>query len=82
MEGNNEVCSVDQNAEKPNVHELKETANQGDAVVWEFPSVVIAEQLLSSKSTSAKKIDKEKSSSNAVVQTTGEVKELLLLDPP
>ena len=71
-----EVCSIDQNAGKPNVYELQETANQGEAVVWELPSVVTAEQLLSSKSTSAKKIDKEKSSSNAVVQTTRGVKEL------
>ena len=83
MEENNEVCSVDQNAGKPNVHELQEIANQGEAVVWEFPSVVTAEQLLSSKSPSEKeKINKEKSSSNAVVQTTAGVKELLLLDPP
>ena len=69
-QGTGEVCSVDQNAGKPNVHELQEIANQGEAVVWELPSVVTAEQLLSSKSTSEKKIDKEKSSSNAVVQTT------------
>ena len=77
-----EVCSVDQNSGKPNVHELQEIANQGGAVVWKLPSVVTAEQLLNSKSTSEKKIDKEKSSSNAVVQTTAGVKELLLLDPP
>ena len=80
-EGSDEVCSVGQNAGKSNVHELQEIANQGEAVVWELPSVVTAEQLLSSKSTSEKKIDKEKSSSNTVVQTTGGVKELLLLDP-
>ena len=81
-EGSDEVCSVDQNAGKPNVHELQGIANQGEAVVWQLPSVVTVEQLLSSKSTSEKKICKEKSSSNAVVQTTGGVKELLLLDPP
>ena len=82
-EGNDEVCSVDQSSGKPNVHELQEIANQGEAVVWELPSVVTAEQLLSSKSPSEKeKINKEKSSSNAVVQTTAGVKELLLLDPP
>ena len=81
-EGSDEVCLVGQNAGKPNVHELQEIANQGEAVVWELPSVVTAEQLLSSKSMSEKKIDKEKSSSNAVVQTTAGVKELLLLDPP
>ena len=42
-----EVCSVDQNAEKPNVHKLQELDKEGEAVVWELPSVVIAEQLLS-----------------------------------
>ena len=67
MEGNNEVYSVDQSSGKPNVHELQETANQGETVVWELPLVVTAGQLLSSKSTNAKKIDKEKSSSNALV---------------
>ena len=78
-----EVCSVDQNEEKPNVHKLQELDKKGEAVVWELPSVVsTAEQLLSSKSTSEKKIDKEESSSNAVVQTTAGVKELPLLDPP
>ena len=81
-EGSDEVCSVGQNAGKPNVHELQEIANQGETVVWELPSVVTAEQLLSSKSTSEKKIDKEESSTNAMVQTTAGVKELLLLDPP
>ena len=81
-EGSDEVCSVGQNAGKPNVHELQEIANQGEAAVWELPSVVTAEQLLSSKSTNEKEIDKEESSSNAVVQTTAGVKELLLLDPP
>ena len=77
-----EVCSVDHNEEKPNVHKLQELDKKGEAVVWELPSVVTAEQLLSSKSTSEKKIDKEESSSNAVVQTTAGVKELPFLDPP
>ena len=77
-----EVCSVDQNEEKPNVHKLQELDKKGEAVVWELPSVVTTEQLLSSKSTSEKKIDKEESSSNAIVQTTARVKEHPLLDPP
>ena len=75
-----EVCSVDQNSGKPNVHELQEIANQGEAVVWKFPSVITAKQLVSLNSTSEKEIDKEESSSNAVIQTTAGVKELLLLD--
>ena len=61
-EGNNEVCSIGQNSGKPNVHELQELDNQDEAVVWELPSVITAEQLLISKSTSVKKIDKEESS--------------------
>ena len=62
MEGNNKVCSIDQNAEKPNAYELQEIANQGEAVVWELPSVITAEQFISSKSTSVKKINNEESS--------------------
>ena len=82
-EGSDEVYSVGQNAGKPNVHELQEIANQGEAVFWELPSVATAEQLLISKSTSEKKkINKEKSSIKAVAQATAGVKELLLLDPP
>ena len=81
-QGTDEVCSVDQNAEKPNVHELQEMANQGEAVVWELPSVVTAEQLLSSKAPSEEKINNEESSIKAAAQTTVGVEEPLLLDPP
>ena len=77
-----EVFSVDQNEEKPNVHKLQELDKKGEAVVCELPLVVTAEQLLSSKSTSEKKINKEESSIKAVAQATTGVKELLLLDPP
>ena len=77
-----EVCSADQNGEKPNVHKLQELDKKGEAVVWELPSVATAEQLLSSKSTNEKKINKEESSIKAVAQATAGVKELLLLDPP
>ena len=82
MEENNEVCSVDQSSGKPNVHELKEIANQGEAVVWELSSVVTAEQLLSPNSTSEKQINNEESSIKAAAQTTTGVEEILLLDPP
>ena len=81
-DGSDEVCSIGQNAGKPKVHKLKELANQGEAVVWELPLVVTAEQLLSSKSTSEKKINKDESSNKAVAQATAGVKEILLLDPP
>ena len=81
-EGRNEVCSISQNAGKPKVHQLQELANQGEAIVWELSSVITAEQLVSLKSPSEKKINKEGSSIKAVVQATAGVKELLLLDPP
>ena len=55
MEGNNEVCLVNQNEEKPNVQELQGIANQGEAGVWLLPSLVTVEQLLNSESTSGKK---------------------------
>ena len=77
-----EVCSADRNEEKPNVHKLQELDKKGEAVVWELPLVVTAEQLLSSKSTSETKINKEESRIKAVAQATDGVKELLLLDPP
>ena len=82
MEGNDEVCSVDQNAEKPNVQELQGIANQGEAGVWVLPSVATAEQLASPNSTILKKINNEESSIKAAAQTTVGVEELLLLDPP
>ena len=77
-----EVCSVDQNAKKPNVHILQELDKEGEAVVWELPSVVTAEQLVSPKSPSEKKINNEESNIKALAQATAGVKELLLLDPP
>ena len=77
-----EVCSVDQNAGRPNVHKLQELANQDEAVVWELPSVVTAEQFLSSKSTSEKKINNEESNIKALVYATVGVMEFLLFYPP
>ena len=81
-EGSDEVCSIGQNSGKPNVHKLQELANQDEAVVWELPSVVTAEQLLSPKSPSEKKINNEESNIKALAQATTGVKEFLLLDPP
>ena len=79
-----EVCSVDQNAEKPNVHKLQELDKGNEAVVWKcYASVTTAEQLVSPKSPcEKKKINKEESSIKVVAQATAGVKELLLLDPP
>ena len=80
-EGSNEVYSIGQNAGKPKVNKLQELANQGEAIVWELSSVITAEQLVSPKSPSEKKINKEGSSIKAVAQATAGVKELLLLGP-
>ena len=77
-----EVCSVDQNAGKPNVHDLQEIANQGEVGVWVLPSVVTAKQLLSSESISEKQFNNEKSSIKAAAQTITGVEEIFLLDPP
>ena len=81
-EGSDEVSSIGKNTWKPNVHKVQELANQGEAVVWELSSVITVEQLVSPKSPSEKKINKEGSSIKAVTQATAGVKELLLLDPP
>ena len=77
-----EVCSVGQNSGKLNVQELQEKANQGEAGVLVLPSVATAEQLLSSESTSGKKINHGKSNIKTAAQTTTGVEEILLLDPP
>ena len=81
-EGSDEVCSIGQNSGKPNVHKLQELANQGEAVIWELPSVIAVEQLVSPKSPSEKKINNEESNIKALEQATAGVKELLPLDPP
>ena len=65
-QGTDEVYSVDQNAGKPIVHKLQELANQDEVVVWELPSVITAEQLLSQKSPSEKKINNGKSNIKAL----------------
>ena len=81
-EGSDEVCSIGQNAGKPKVHKLQELANQDEAVDWELSSVATAEQLVSQKPHSEKKINKNGPSTEATAQTTAGVKELLLLNPP
>ena len=82
-QGTDEVCSVDQNAEKPNVHKLQELAMENEAVDWELSSSATpAEQLVSPKSPSEKKINKSEPSMKAAAQATAGVKELLLLNPP
>ena len=82
--GAGEVCSVDQNAGKPKAPKLQaEPVNQDEAVEWEFSaSVTPAEPMVSPKSPSEKKFNKNEPSMRAVAQATAGVKELLLLDPP
>ena len=82
MEGNNEVCLVDQSSGKPNIQELQGIANQGEASVWELSSVATAKNLVSSNSISKKQINNGKSNIKAAAQTTVAVEEILLLDPP
>ena len=78
-----EVCLVDPNAEKPNVHKLQELAKENEAFDWELSaSVSPAEPLVSPKSPSEKKVDKKEPSKRPIAQATARVKELLLLDPP
>ena len=81
-EGSNEVCSIGQNAGKPKVHKLQELAVQDEAADCELSSVTHAEPLVSPKSPSEKKINKNGPSMEAAAQATAGVKELLLLDPP
>ena len=82
MEGNDEVCSVDQNSGKPNVHELQGIANQGEAGVRKLPSVATVENLVSPNSTSEKQSNNGKSHIKTSAQATAGVEEILLLDPP
>ena len=77
-----EVCSVGQNAGKLNVQELQGIANQGEASVWELPSVATAKNLVSPNSISKKQISNGKSNIKAAAQTTAGVEEIFLLDPP
>ena len=82
MEGNDEVCSVDQNSGKPNVQALQGIANLGEAGIWVLPSVATVENLVSPNSIGEKQINNGKSSIKAAAQTTAGVEELLLFDPP
>ena len=64
------------------IHKLQELANQDEAVDWELSSITPAEPLVSPKSPSEKKINKNGPSMKAAAQATAGVNELLLLDPP
>ena len=82
-QGTDEVCSVDQNAEKPNVHKWQELDKENETIGGELSaSVTPAEPLVSPKSPSEKKINKNGPSMTTAAQATAGVKDLLLLDPP
>ena len=65
MEGNDEVCSVDQNSGKPNNQTLQGIANPGEAGIWVLPSVATTENLVSPNSISEKQSNNGKSSIKA-----------------
>ena len=82
-QGTDEVCSVDQNAEKPNVHKLQELDKENETIGGGLSaSVTPADPLVNPKSPSEKKINKNGPSMTTAAQATARVKELLLLDPP
>ena len=81
-QGTDEVCSIDPNAEKPNVHKLQELVKETEAIGGGFNSLVTpAEPIISPASPSEKKFNKKELSMKAATQATAGVKELLLLDP-
>ena len=79
-QGTDEVCSIDPNAEKPNVHKLQELVKENETIDGEL-SASVTEPKVSPKSPSEKKFNKKEPSMRAVAQATAGVKELLLLDP-
>ena len=83
-QGADEVCSVGQNGRKPKAPKLQpELVNQDEATDWElFASATPAKLMVSLKSPSEKKVNKNEPSMKAAAQATAGVKELLLLDPP
>ena len=82
-QGTDKVCSVDPIAENPNVHKLQELAKEKETIGGGLNALVIhAESIISPKSPSEKKINKNAPSMKAATQATAGVKELLLLDPP
>ena len=82
-QGTDDVCSVDPNAKKPNVHKFQELAKENETIGGGLNALVIpAESIISPASTSEKKFNKNGPSMKAAAQATAGVKELLLLHPP
>ena len=84
MPGSEDVCSIDPNAEKPNVHKLQvELLKENEAIGGELAASVTPEEpMISPASPSEKKFNKKELSMKAAVHITARVKKLLLLDPP
>ena len=82
-QGTDKVFSVDQNAGKLNVHKLQELDMENETISGRLnASVIPAESIISPKSPSEKKINKNGPSMKAATQAIVGVKELLLLNPP
>ena len=81
--GADEVCSVGQNAGKPKAPKLQELEEENETIGGGLSaSVTPADSIISPKSPSEKKINKNGPSMKAAAQATAGVKEFLLLDPP
>ena len=83
-QGADEVCSIGQNAGKPNAPKLQaELVKKNEAIAGEVNALVTpAEPMFSPASPSEKKFNKKEPSMKSAAQATAGVKELLLLDPP
>ena len=82
-QGTDEVCSIDPNEEKPNVHKLQELVKENEAIEGGLNALVTpTESMISPTSPSEKKFNKKKPSMKAAAQATAGVKELLPFDPP
>ena len=82
-QGTDEVCSIDPNVEKPNVHKWQELVKENEAIAGGLNALVTpAESMINPTSPSEKKCNKNESSMKAATQATVGVEELLLLDPP
>ena len=83
-QGADEVCSIGQNAGKPNAPKLQvELVKKNEAIAGEVNALVTpVEPMINAASPSEKKFNKKEPSNKAAAQATTGVKELLLLDPP
>ena len=79
-----EVCSIGQNAGKPNAPNLQpELGKEGEVIDWELAtSITPAEPMVSPTSPNEKKFDKKEPRMKAAAMASVGVKELLLFDPP